>query len=724
MKKQLLTIFSALMVGSAIAQVPSPSLTNQDATFPNATSITFPGIKFLDAVDANVVWAIGYDAQAPNRNYNWWSKTTNGGTSFTNGNVFPDTSTYQIANMEGIDANTAWVSSFMKSSQSKGAIHRTTNGGANWVNMTAPGMYTNTTAFTNMVSFLTPSIGITQGDPVNGEFEIWRTTDGGNTWTMVPGANIPNPSSSAEYSIVDLYAKFGSSNFWFGTNAGRIYYTTDAGVTWSVTQVGGTGDVVTEIAFSSPLRGLAYVSNGTSIDVYNTIDGGVTWNPIFPSGHGLNDISGVPGTGVFVSVDNPNDLVSSSTDNGLTWTNWGSTGIGYINVDFVNGTTGWVGTYDIPQTFGNLWKYNSSMTGTVDPVASFYLPTYVCLSGNTGTAQTVNNSTGNPAPTFSWSSSPTAVFSNPTATAPSITFPGSGTYTITLVSTNSIGTNTSSQVVTVATCVAPVASFTMPTTGCTSYSFGATNGSTGSPSPTYSWSILPSGATTINPSSGSTNPDFKVTTPGVYTVNLISSNPAGNSTASQTINVVACPPNANFSIPDTIRFCDTKTFSTTNVTANPPGATGPITYTWSVNPLTGVSIFPNFFQTNLQVTISNINIPQYTVTLRARNASGTSTVTQVIVVDDCSIPTGIAKNSLDNIISVYPNPVRDHMTIHLPTSGESHSLKITNILGSVLYSETTTKENVNINMANQPKGVYFLTVESKEEKVTKKIIVE
>jgi hypothetical protein len=542
---------------------------------------------------------------------------------------------------------------------------------------------------------------------------------------MVPGANIPNPINIGEFAIVDLYAKHGSSNLWFGTNAGRMYRTTDAGLTWSVSTVGSITDVLIEIAFTSPLVGLTYVSNGTTIDVYNTIDGGATWNLITPTGNGLNDISGVPGTGAFVSAGNPvnNQVVSHSMDNGQTWTSWGGSGIGYVNVDFVNGTTGWVGTYDITG-YGNLWKFNGVLTGTVDPTASFHLPTFLCLSAGSASAQIVNNSTGSPAPTYSWSSSPAAVFSSPTATAPTITFASGNTYTITLVATNAAGTNTSSQVVTVGTCVSPVSSFTMPSAGCTSFTFGATNSSSGTPSPTYSWSILASGATTISPSPTSANPDFKVTTPGVYTVNLTATNAAGNSTTSQTINVVACPPLVNFSIPDSIRFCDTKTFSTTNVTSNPPGATGPITYTWGVTPITGVSIFPNFFQTNLQVTISNSTIPQYTVTLRAKNASGTSSLTQVIVVDDCSIPTGIAKNSLEDVLAVYPNPVHDQMTIHLPAATEAHSVKITNILGSVIYSEVTAKENLNISMANQAKGVYFLTVESKSEKVTKKIVLE
>ena len=156
MKKQLLSFMVLLGLGTLTAQTPSPSWTiSQNAAFTN-TSV---GIRFMDAVDPNVVWVVGYDGFAPNRNYNWFSRTINGGTTFTAGNIFPDTSTYVLANMEGVDATTAWVCSYLKSSQAQGAIHRTTNGGANWQNMTAAGMFTNASSFGDLISFFTPSVG-------------------------------------------------------------------------------------------------------------------------------------------------------------------------------------------------------------------------------------------------------------------------------------------------------------------------------------------------------------------------------------------------------------------------------------------------------------------------------------------------------------------------------------------------------------------------------------
>ncbi|MDI1354356.1 MAG: T9SS type A sorting domain-containing protein [bacterium] len=729
MKRQLLSIIAALTVGTAMAQVPSTSwATNQNAVFAASSSVaTNPGVKFMDAVDANVVWVIGTDWGAPSRNYNWYSRTINGGTSFAGGNVFSDTNTYNIANMEGIDANTAWVCSYMKATSNQGAIHRTTNGGASWNNMTATGMYTSTTAFANWVTFLTPSVGIANGDPVNGEYELWRTTDGGLSWAQVPGTNIPNPNSG-EFAIVNLYAKVGTSNVWFGTNGNRMFRTTDAGVTWSVSTVGIPSNTITEIAFSSPLNGVCYTGNGTALELWNSSNGGATWTQItpLPANLGLWDVTGIPGTGNLASygAGTGNTIISYSSDNGLTWTDWGSTGIPYITGDFVNGSTAWAGSLSF-STFTNIWKYTgATITGTVAPTAAFSLPANLCLTGPTATVVPANTSTGSPVPTYSWSSTPAgAVFSNPTAATPTITFSSGNTYTITLVATNAGGSNSSSQVITVAACVAPIATFTLPASGCANYSFTAVNTSTGAPTPAYFWSVAPATGVTVSPSSIATSPVIKVTSVGVYTITLVASNASGTAAATQTINVAPCPPTATFSIPANIRFCDVKTFSTTNSTSNPAGMSGSITYTWSVTPNTGVSVFPNYFQQNLSVTISNSTIPQYTVTLRAKNASGTSTVAQTISVNDCN-DVGVNELSLNNLLGVYPNPVKDQLNLSLPNTGQEYGIKITNVLGSVIYQEASSKENITISIGNNPRGIYFLTVESKTEKVTRKIVLE
>lgn len=726
MKKQLLSLCAALSVGVSVAQVPSPSLNiNQAAIFPTAApSVSFAGIKFLDAVDANVVWTIGYDAAAPRRNYNWYSRTVNGGTSFSGGNVYADTNTYIIANMEGVDANTAWVSSFMKGSQSMGAVHRTINGGTSWTNMTAAGMFSSPTSFCNVVSFFTPSIGIAMGDPVNNEFEIWRTTDGGLSWGQLPGSSIDNPLSAGEYGIVDLYYRLGSNNLWFGTNEGRMYRTTNAGVTWSVSSVGPTTSTLTEIAFSSANNGICTLVNNGALELWNTFDGGATWTQItaISPSFGRNDISGVPGTGALVSVDNQNMIVSSSTNNGVTWTDWLSTGIGYVACDFVNATTGWVGSYNF-QTFTNMWKYSgAALSGTTAPTAAFSLPGGLCLSGPSATVSPINNATGSPAPTFSWSVIPAgATLSNATASVPVITFNSPNSYTVLLTASNGNGTVTASQIIVVSACTAPTASFTLPANACTNFTFAAVNNSAGAPAPSNFWSILPANNTTLAPSAIASNPVFRASAAGIYTITLVTSNASGTATASRTLSIGNCPPNASFSIPTSIRFCDVKTFSTTNQTSNPTGVSGTINYTWTVLPNVGLSITPNRFVTNMVVNVTDPTIPQYTVSLNAKNPSGVSTATALILMDDCT--TGIADNSLRNAMDVYPNPVRDQLNITLPI-GDNYSVKITNLLGSVVYSETTSKEKVSINLANVARGVYFVTVESKTEKVTRKVVLD
>ena len=64
MKKTLLTIFTAVLSLSAFAQ-PSPSWTMQNSNFPNTSA----GIRYMDAVNPNVVWAIGYDGTGPCNEY-------------------------------------------------------------------------------------------------------------------------------------------------------------------------------------------------------------------------------------------------------------------------------------------------------------------------------------------------------------------------------------------------------------------------------------------------------------------------------------------------------------------------------------------------------------------------------------------------------------------------------------------------------------------------------
>lgn len=465
MKKTLLTTLGLACMTAAIAQqVPSPSWTiTQNASF----SITSAGIKFLDAVDINTVWVTGYNGFSVNANYNWYAKSTDGGTTFTSGNCYADTNTYRMANMEGIDGNTAWVSAYLKSTNDRGAAHKTTNGGGTWTNMLSANMYSQTPngSFLNVVSFWNANTGMTQGDPIGGEFEIYRTTNGGTSWTVVPGANIPNPTSG-EYGIVNVYCKEGSTNHWFGTNKNRIYRTNDAGVTWSVSALtstigGGAALGVGDIAFVSPLYGLASAYWGPTgsgtLTMYNTTDGGATWNliPTIDPNLGLNDFCAIPGTSYFASCGNGsgNQVLSFSTDNGVTWNSWNSQNIGYLAIDFAGPQVGWVGSFS-SQTLassGGVYKYSGP---------NLFVPTNANASFTVGSSQCAsvavtmtNNSTGAPTPTYTWSTNPAATISNSNAVNPSMTFTATGPYTITLIANNSGTTSTTTRTITVAICM-------------------------------------------------------------------------------------------------------------------------------------------------------------------------------------------------------------------------------------------------------------------------------
>jgi hypothetical protein len=751
MKKQLLSIIAALAVGTVVAQTPSPSWSiSQNAAFSNGSI----GIKFMDAVDNNVLWVMGYDGTQGNtrRNYNWFSRTINGGSTFTSGVIYSstttpligDTNTYVVANMEGVDANTAWVSAFKTktantanpNTQGSGAIHRTVNGGANWVNMTAAGMFTNASSFCDFVSFFTPSVGIVVGDPVNGEYEIWRTTNGGLSWNLLPAANIPNPSSSTEYAITNLYYKQGTSNLWFGTNEGRIFYSNNSGLSFSVSApLGSASSTVTEIAFSTANDGVAYVyDSGAQFQLWHTSDGGVTWSQISPvdTDLGLNDVVGIPGTGYLVSVGagTGNQIISYSSDNGVTWTDYGSTQIQYLTADFGSNTTGWAGSFSDPTNpaIGGIWKYSgAAITGTTSPTAGFTIPSDICLSGPSVTVAPVDASTGNPAITYSWTSSPSAGISAPTASNPVITFNTAGTYTISLTVTNGVGTNSTSQVINVLACSLPTVSFSTSTpTACANIKFNTNNTSTGGiPAPSYSWSA--SSPVTFSPSAIAISPTIIANTPGTLTISLVATNSQGTVGASQVVTVQACSPDINFTLPTPLYFCSSDytfaTFTTSNTTQVVPGV-GANTYTWSVAPSSGVAI-TNQFIINTSIKITNATIATYTVTLKAKNASGTSTVSQTMGVDFC---TGInEQNSLAANMLVYPNPAHDQLFVSLPAGTGAYKVEVINLLGSVIYSEKVAKDGsgtVELNLAGKPKGVYFLTVEANNQKATRKIIIE
>lgn len=90
-------------------------------------------------------------------------------------------------------------------------------------------------------------------------------------------------------------------------------------------------------------------------------------------------------------------------------------------------------------------------------------------------------------------------------------------------------------------------------------------------------------------------------------------------------------------------------------------------------------------------------------------------------------PTGIKENSRYANISVYPNPSKGIIHIKQNELGETElkTIVITDVLSKVIYTSEINSTQTEINLSNQPKGIYFIRAEDKNKRIlTGKIILE
>ena len=79
-------------------------------------------------------------------------------------------------------------------------------------------------------------------------------------------------------------------------------------------------------------------------------------------------------------------------------------------------------------------------------------------------------------------------------------------------------------------------------------------------------------------------------------------------------------------------------------------------------------------------------------------------------------------DATENIISIYPNPTTDNLTIETNFK-EEHRLEIINLLGQAIYTTYIGRKSM-INTSNYASGLYFLKIYTDKEIVVRKFVKE
>ena len=248
---------------NASTATAAPTATATASAQPSGTPIALPTTAQIAAAGNGVVWVFV--------NGDHLFRSTDKGDTWTQRTLPPGVSSN--ARVAFVNANDGWLmSSGSTATQCSGqavALWRTADGAATWTNVNATGI--DAAQCKDTVAFVDAQRGYIGASDANTQPKIYRTGDGGKTWSA---STLPNPPAQRPATFAD----FGTVVLASAENSGtpsRFYSfrSTDAGTTWTGASAGPAEGIA--IVFVSATR---WIQIGSPNQSQETTDGGSSWH--------------------------------------------------------------------------------------------------------------------------------------------------------------------------------------------------------------------------------------------------------------------------------------------------------------------------------------------------------------------------------------------------------------------------------------------------------------